>query len=75
MATINKQKVSCMDCKHAILHRYDNNPILAACRCQPQSYDDRFPFVVEVASYLRHCSNWKKSETKKTVEQRTRRVA
>ena len=64
--------VCCMSCLHAQLHRYDNNPILAACLDQPQPHNERFPFVVEVASLLRKCKSWKLDPNEKEVEQRTR---
>ena len=70
-----KQLVCCMNCKNAQLHRYDNNPILAACMCQPQPYDMRFPYAIEVARHMRYCGDWKESDIVKTVEQRTRRAA
>lgn len=64
--------VCCMNCLHAQLHRYGNNPILAACLCQPQPNNERFPYVVEVASPLRKCKSWKLDPNEKEVEQRTR---
>lgn len=68
--TVAKGPVCCLNCEHALLHRYGTNPILAACKCQPQQYDERFPYVVEVASYMRHCSMWKESKVEKVIEQR-----
>lgn len=64
--------VCCLNCIHAQLHRYDSNPILAACHCKPQSYNEHFPYVVEVASPLRKCKSWKLDPNEKEVEQRTR---
>lgn len=65
-----KQLVNCMDCHHAMLHRYNNNPILAACEAQPQPYNDRFPFKVEIASYMRYCACHKHTDAQKVVQQR-----
>ena len=62
--------VCCLNCQHAQLHRYNNNPILAACHAQPQPDNNRFPYAVEVAYHLRHCSDWKLDPQKKEVEQR-----
>lgn len=64
--------VCCLNCLHAELHRYGNNPILAACQAQPQPDNERFPFAVEVARHLRKCSSWKLDTNKKTVEQRSK---
>ncbi len=66
-STPNKT-VSCMTCMNACLHRYGNNPILAACLCKPQPYDDRFPYIVEVANIPRKCANYKQSLETKIVE-------
>ena len=63
--------VCCLNCLHAQLHRYGNNPILAACHAQPQPDNDRFPYVVEVARHLRKCSSWKLDAKRKEVEQRS----
>lgn len=72
MATTNQQKVSCKNCIHAKLHRYGNNPILAACECQPQPYDDKFPFAIEVACVMRNCRKWAYDPVEKEVEQRSK---
>ena len=64
--------VCCLNCLHADLHRYGNNPILAACHCKPQESNERFPYQVEVASFLRKCSTWKLDPKEKTVEQRSK---
>ncbi len=64
--------VCCLNCLHAGLHRYGNNPILAACHTQPQPDNERFPFVVEVARHLRKCRSWELDTNKKTVEQRSK---
>lgn len=70
-----KGLVSCMNCMHSLLHRYGNNPILAACQQQPQPYDVRFPYQVEVASCLRKCELWSLCVGEKVIEQRQRRAA
>ena len=64
--------VCCLNCLHAQLHRYGNNPILAACLCKPQPDNERFPYQVEVASFLRNCSDWKYDPNEKTVELRSK---
>jgi hypothetical protein len=75
IATPCNRLVTCMDCEHAILHRYGSNPILAACKCQPQHNNERFPFLVEVASFQRRCANYRHSLTEKQVEIRVRPAA
>ena len=62
--------VTCMDCKNSLLHRYGNNPVLAACKAQPQPYNVRFPFAVEVAGVKRKCPCYINSTEVKTIEQR-----
>ena len=62
--------VCCLNCQHAELHRYGNNPILAACHTKPQPNNERFPYQIEVACHLRKCSDWKLEPQKKEVEQR-----
>ena len=64
--------VCCLNCQHAILHRYDHNPILAACKRKPQPDNERFPYEVEVACHLRRCKDWLLESERKKVEQRTR---
>lgn len=70
-----KKAVCCMNCAKAMLHRYDNNPILAACLAQPQPWDDKFPYAVEVASVLRSCNDHEESDVQKMVQQRTKKTA
>lgn len=70
-----KVPVACITCLHAHLHRYDSNPILAACHAKPQPGNERFPFVVEVAIFLRLCNDYDHDPREKTVEHRTRRQA
>ena len=65
-----KIPVTCLDCEYSGLHRYDSNPILAACHKKPQPDNVRFPFEVEVASILRLCNEYDKAEGEKTIEQR-----
>jgi len=65
----NTKPVCCMNCLHSLLHRYGNNPILAGCKCKPQN-DDRFPYEVQIARFMRVCPDWKESHEEKVVEQR-----
>lgn len=67
--------VSCMTCEHSSLHRYDSNPILAACHKKPKENNDRFPFEIEIANVLRHCKPYAKSSKPKEVEQRYKQTA
>lgn len=62
--------VTCMTCKHSLLHRYDSNPILAACQCKPQPGNEQFPFEIEIASLLRKCVSYDEAKGTKEVEQR-----
>lgn len=64
--------VCCLNCLRADLHRYGNNPILAACHAQPQPENERFPYQVEVACHLRRCNDWKLDPNRKPVEQRSK---
>ena len=70
-----KKAVCCMNCVKAMLHRYDNNPILAACQAKPQPWDNKFPYAVEVASMLRSCDTYVESDVQKMVQQRTKKTA
>ena len=70
MKATAKKTVTCMDCMKAMLHRYGNNPILAACQAQPQPGNEKFPFAVEVASCQRICVNYIFSDVQKQVIQR-----
>lgn len=60
--------VTCMTCFHAMLHRYGNDPVLAACHCKPQPWDVKFPYEIEVASAQRRCSSYIVSDEEKTVQ-------
>lgn len=62
--------VNCLDCALARLHRYGNNPVLAACEAHPQMDNERFPFEVVVASFLRICKEHKHTDEVKEIEQR-----
>jgi len=74
--TASKPKlVCCLNCLHAALHRYGNNPILAACHKKPQENNDRFPYQVEVACHLRRCSYWELEPVRKSVEIREKALA
>ena len=67
-----KAVVTCESCQHAMLHRYADNPLLASCRKQPQPYDTRFPFVVEVARSPRLCAAYTHDARQKHIEIRER---
>lgn len=67
--------VCCLNCLNAKLHRYDNDPILAACMCKPQPDNEKFPYDVQVACHLRSCSKWKLDPNKKEVEKRSKKIA
>lgn len=69
-----KGLVSCMDCVHALLHRYGDNPVLAACMKKPNVMNERFPYQVEVARCKRHCIHHQTEAKVKVIEQR-RKVA
>lgn len=71
-STTGYKLVCCLNCLHAILHRYDKDPILAACKCKPQPQNERFPYQVEVACHLRQCSDWELDPQRKEVEQRSK---
>lgn len=64
--------VTCMECMHALLHRYGMNPILSACQQKPQPHDAKFPYQVEVASCKRKCAGYEKSNIVKTVQIRVK---
>ncbi len=66
----NSKAVTCMNCMNAMLHRYGNNPILAACQAKPQPYNEKFPFEVMVAGHLRSCASHVVSDVQKVVIQR-----
>lgn len=66
----NTKPVCCLNCLHSLLHRYGHNPILAGCKCKPQLGNMRFPYEVQVASFMRVCPDWKESKEEKVVEQR-----
>lgn len=68
--TTGYKMVCCLNCLHANLHRYGNNPILSACQKKPQPDNERFPFQVEVACHLRRCGMWELDPNRKTVELR-----
>ena len=71
--TNTKHKVvRCLNCLHAGLHRYGNNPVLSACHAQPQPENKKFPYQVEIASTPRKCSDWAFDPNEKTVEQRVK---
>lgn len=70
-----KKAVCCMNCMKAMLHRYGNDPILAACEAQPQPHDEKFPYAVEVAGVKRCCKDYVETDVQKVVQQRTKKAA
>lgn len=69
--TKNNQPACCLTCQLARLHRYGTNPVLAGCTAQPQPGNERFPYRVEVANFVRRCDNYRFQPMKdKTIEQR-----
>lgn len=68
----NTKPCNCMDCLHSLLHQYGTNPILSACQKQPQPGNDRFPYMVIPASFIRVCPMYKHDANPKTVEQRSK---
>ena len=68
----DKTPAICRTCLHAKLHRYDNNPLLAACQCKPQPDNERFPFEIELANTPRKCESYSFDPSEKEIEQRYR---
>jgi hypothetical protein len=68
--TANTKLCSCMTCAHSMLHRYGDNPILAACGQKPQPGNVKFPYEVMVASAVWACPNYKQAEGEKWVQPR-----
>lgn len=56
----------CRDCKHAILHQYGNDPLLAFCTLKP-TIIGHLPFQVEVANALWNCPQFLKDDAEKNV--------
>ena len=70
----NTQVVCCLDCFWANLHRYGTNPILAACRKQPNDGNERFPYQIMVASARWICPTYTyQPASEKTVQLRVGR--
>lgn len=81
-AFINEQKpktntklCSCMTCQRAQLHRYGNNPVLAACEGKPQPGDANFPYEVMVASTVWVCPIYVEADGEKWIQPREARTA
>lgn len=72
MATSKKEGVCCRDCFWANLYRYDKNPVLAECRKQPDYYNPKFPYAVDVASRMKECKMHKHQEEEKYIQQRVK---
>ena len=71
-AIVAKQLVTCENCLHAILHRYDNDPLLAGCMKKPQPHDSRFPYVVEIARTPKRCISYDYDASPKQIEVRVK---
>ena len=71
----NTKLCNCMTCKHSMLHRYGNNPILAACEKRPQTGDAKFPYEVMVAGVTWVCPTWEQAEGEKWVQPRETKTA
>ena len=65
-----KKMVNCLDCALGRLHQYGKDPILAACEAHPQPNNERFPFEIMVASFLRICKEHKHTNEVKEIEHR-----
>ncbi len=72
---VNTQLCSCMTCKHALLHRYGTNPVLAACEAKPQPGNAKFPYEVMVASTVWKCPLYKREEGDKWIQPREAKTA
>lgn len=57
-----KEKVRCIECFHAELMQWDNNPIISKC-----------PFLLyrQVANSVRECESFKKSFSEKPIKKFT----
>lgn len=72
---VNTKLCSCMTCLRAQLHRYGNNPVLAACEAKPQPGNAKFPYEVMVASTVWVCPYYVKSSTDKWIQPRVAKTA
>ena len=72
---VNTKMCSCMTCFWAQLHRYGNNPVLAACEAKPQPGNAKFPYEVMVASTTWVCPSYVEAEGEKWIQPREARVA
>lgn len=72
---VNTHLCSCMTCLHAMLHRYGNNPVLAACQKKPQPGNAKFPYDVMVASFEWICPHYKHEEGDKWIQPRVAKTA
>ena len=70
-----KTQACCLTCAIAKLLQYGNDPVLAQCTAQPQPGNERFPYRVEVASFVRQCKTYTFQPNKdKPVEHREKRI-
>lgn len=75
--TSKQAMVCCMTCLHSLLHRYDNNPVLAACQKKPNMTGlnaERFPFEVDVAITMKRCELYDHEAGNKVIELRKKAV-
>ena len=61
--------VCCMNCRHALLLQYGENPVIAECLQKPNPYG-RVPYEREVARVMRHCEMWAEEKAGKWIEKR-----
>ena len=71
---VDKSHVRCYDCAKGILHRYGNNPILAACTGKPCISSLIFPYEIEVAMVYRNCKMFGSRQEEATVQLLQHRV-
>ena len=69
---VNTKPGSCMTCLYAQLHRYENNPVLAACEKKPQPGNAKFPYEVMVASPVWVCPSYKQADGEKWIQPRVK---
>ena len=70
-----KTQACCLTCALAKLLQYGNDPMLAQCTAQPQPGNERFPYRVEVANFVRQCKTYAFQPMKdKPIEHREKRI-
>ena len=68
---VENKTVRCRDCRHAQLHRYGENPLLAYCTRKPSRWG-KHPFVVEIANAPMKCQLFEAATSEPTIEIRQR---